>query len=72
MVAIIDELLKQNSDTSRIKLDTKQIDMLRDVALSLENLNIAYAHDLMQIAYSARPDGDYIKNKLAEYHTKLS
>ena len=69
---LMDELLQSPNDLTKIHLSTNQVDRLRDVALALEKLNLHYAHDLMEIAYLARPGGDYIKEKLDEYKQNLN
>ena len=67
-----DKLLKQSNDRIKIPLSSDEINVLRDVALSLENINIKYAYVLMNIAHSARPHGDYISGKVKEYKKLLT
>lgn len=69
---LIDKLLKQTNDPVKVSLSSEEIDALRDVASSLENLNVNYAYVLMNIAHRARPAGDYIIEKLKEYKKLLS
>jgi len=68
---IINELLEYAVDSKIVRLENDQIDMLRDVALSLEGLNLPYAHGLMKIASSARPEAEFLKEKVGQYRTFL-
>lgn len=49
----------------------KDIDLIRDAAIKLENTDIKMAHDLMAIAHRARPNGPFIKKKLIGYREQL-
>lgn len=52
-------------------LKNKDVNLIRDAAVKLENLDLKMAHDLMAIAYDARPNGPFIKKKLEIYQEKL-
>ena len=61
--------------TSAINLEDKDADVLRDIAVKIENgdpLSLNYALALMELAKRARPDGPFINNKVQEYKKKLS
>lgn len=48
-----------------------EIDLIRDVALSIEDLDIDAAYKLMRLAQKYRPQGNYIGEKVNEYQNKL-
>lgn len=52
-------------------LKPKSINAIRDLAVEVESEDIKAAHALMEIAYSARPDGPFIKKKLHHYKQKI-
>lgn len=52
-------------------LQDKDVDILRDTALNLENIDISASYQLMRIASESRPSGTYIKQKLGEYQDLL-
>ncbi len=49
------------------QLNGVQINNIRDSAIALEKENIKLAHNLMEIAHKARPNGSFIEEKLNEY-----
>lgn len=53
------------------KINNKDIDLIRDAALSLEENNLELAQRLMKLAHHARPNGMFIKNKLSQYEKNL-
>jgi hypothetical protein len=48
------------------------VDFLRDEAVKLEETDLMLAHKLMSIAYQARPNGSFIKEKYNEYKQRLN
>ena len=48
------------------------INFLRDEAVRCESYDLNKACKLMELAYKARPEGPFIKAKLAEYRAKLA
>ena len=46
-------------------------DRLRDAAVELEQEDIHLSHSLMELAHTARPSGEFIKEKLLEYKKTL-
>ena len=52
-------------------MNPQQINLIRDAAVSLEKTNLQMAHDLMALAYEARPQGPFIKTKLKGYKQQL-
>jgi len=53
-------------------LNSNTINAIRDLALQLESEDIHTAHQLMSLAYSARPTGAFMLKKLNEYHNKIN
>lgn len=49
-------------------LTAKEIDTLKDAAITLENINFDLAKSLIEIAYKKRPNGHFIKQKYNEYN----
>jgi len=56
---------------SKKYLTNEEINTIRDIAIKLEKLNTELAYELMHIAHEARPDGNFIKEKLAEYRSSF-
>ncbi len=56
---------------SAVSLKDKDIDILRDTALNLENIDLPVSYQLMRIASESRPSGTFIKQKLNEYQDLL-
>jgi hypothetical protein len=57
-----------NKNNGFLKLiSTKDIDLLKDLAISLEVDDFERAFKLMQLVYEARPSGPLIKKKIEEY-----
>ncbi|WP_166372402.1 hypothetical protein [Psychromonas sp. SA13A] len=54
--------LKNNAD----------VDFIRDEALKIEKTDLKKALSLMTLAHQARPNGPFIKQKVAEYQNKLN
>lgn len=52
-------------------LEEHEIDLVRDLAVKLENKDSLAAHALMQIANKFRPQGPFIRNKLAELKERV-
>ena len=52
-------------------MNKKDIDLIRDAAISLEESDINRAFQLMSIAYKKRPTGGLIRKKLLEYNSLL-
>jgi len=52
-------------------MNQKQINLIRDAAISLEKDNLQMSHDLMALAYEKRPQGPLIKKKLNKYKQQL-
>lgn len=50
----------------------EHVDFLRDEAVKIENEDLEKALQLMSLAHRARPQGPFIKKKLAEYEKALS
>lgn len=48
------------------------IDFIRDIAIENEHVDIKLSFHLMKLAHEARPQGPFIKKKLAEYEKALS
>lgn len=53
------------------KLKPKTINMLRDMAAKIEKNDLTTAYELMSLAYRARPNGLFIKEKVEEYSKEL-
>lgn len=51
--------------------NNKDVDILRDVAVSLEVENVNFSYHLMRIANIFRPSGPFIKLKLDEYKQRM-
>tara|TARA_R110001583_G_scaffold17482_1_gene70631 strand:- start:1803 stop:2999 length:1197 start_codon:yes stop_codon:yes gene_type:complete len=67
-------LMLNNGDIDTIKaltLTSLDINMIRDYAVSIEDNNTRLAYDLMLIAYNARPNGPFIKQKVQLYKQKI-
>lgn len=47
------------------------INLIRDAAIALEDVNLEMARDLMELAHQERPEGTGIINKLKYYNRKL-
>lgn len=58
-------------EINREYLNKKEINSIRDAALSLEKTDVKLAYNLMKIAFKNRPDGPLIKSKLKVYAEKL-
>lgn len=56
---------------ARPKLSEKDVNFLRDTAISLEYYNAELAHGLMDIAHKLRPRGEFINTKLTSYKKLL-
>ncbi|MEL6439374.1 MAG: hypothetical protein AAFQ80_08995 [Cyanobacteria bacterium J06621_8] len=54
------------------KLSTQTVNTLRDMAVEMESSNLRVAKELMHLAYLARPNGPFIKNKLKQYDRMLN
>lgn len=54
-----------------VSLKDKDVDILRDTALNLENIDLSASYQLMRIASENRPSGTYIRQKLGEYQDLL-
>ncbi|WP_066966767.1 hypothetical protein [Microbulbifer sp. Q7] len=52
-------------------LTDHEINVIRDSAVELEGKNVSAAIELMKLAQKFRPEGTYIKNKLATYEEKV-
>ncbi|PKF62533.1 hypothetical protein CW745_03655 [Psychromonas sp. psych-6C06] len=52
-------------------MKSRNINLIRDAACLLEDINIQVSHDLMAMAYNERPSGLFIKKKLDEYKLAL-
>ncbi len=52
-------------------LSDKQINTLRDIALQLESNDLQKAYELMEIAYTFKPQGPLIKMKFMQYKNAL-
>ncbi len=52
-------------------LKNTEIALIRDAAVMFEDSNLQMAHDLMAIAYKARPEGPLIKKKINIYKEEL-
>lgn len=55
-----------------VSLNDKDVDILRDAALNLENIDLPVSYQLMRIASESRPSGTFIKQKLSEYRDLLA
>lgn len=55
-----------------VSLNDKDVDILRDTALNLENIDLPLSYQLMRIASESRPSGTFIKQKLSEYRDLLA
>lgn len=53
-------------------MQDKEINLIRNAALKLEDTELKMAHDLMELAHKARPEGPFIKKKLLEYKAALA
>lgn len=53
-------------------MQPKDIDLIRNAALKLEDTDLQMARDLMALAHKARPQGPFIRKKLSEYESKLA
>jgi hypothetical protein len=56
----------------KTKFPDKYADLFRDVALEIEISKPKEAYELMKLAYSIRPKGSFIRQKLEEYEKKFS
>ncbi len=56
---------------SNKKIKDVSIDLIRDIAMSLEEIDIVAAYELMKIAYHNRKHGDLIKYKVSQYRNKV-
>ncbi|WP_432473526.1 nodulation protein NodZ [Amphritea sp. HPY] len=54
------------------ELDAKDIDLIKDAALILENEHLTKAWQLMELAKKLRPDGPFIAAKCKEYLAKIA
>lgn len=54
------------------RINSKTVDILRDLAVRYELIDLEIAYDLMNIAYKARPNGLFIQRKLDMYKSKLN
>ena len=61
------ELVYEEEIVQKFSLENTHINTIRDSAVALEKKNINFAHDLMEIAHKARPNGPFIEKKLNEY-----
>jgi len=52
-------------------LESKEIDLIRDLAIKLESSDLQLSLDLMKVAHKLRPQGKFIKKKLELYEAKL-
>jgi hypothetical protein len=52
-------------------LKPKSINLIRDLAVRLEATDVEASHTLMEIAYSARPNGEFIEQKLRQYRLEI-
>lgn len=57
--------------TDNLQLSNQTIEFLRDSAVKLENDNMKMSLELMNLAHLARPQGPFIKKKMAEYEKAL-
>lgn len=48
-------------------MDSKDVNLIRDAAIKIESLDLQTAFELMKLASKYRPEGKFIKNKVAEY-----
>ncbi|MBF7052340.1 hypothetical protein IOC61_03290 [Halomonas sp. KAO] len=53
-----------------VKLSVKDVDVIRDAALLIENSDADLSHQLLLVAKKARPNGVLINKKLNQYKTK--
>ncbi len=75
-MSVLEGLLKiaAHSDLNKPQqtpLSQKDINLIRDAALALENSDIEKALDLMRLVNQLRPKGPLVKKKIAEYKKKL-
>ncbi|USD41334.1 hypothetical protein J4N42_00965 [Vibrio sp. SCSIO 43135] len=54
------------------KMTRDEVDMIRDSAVLLEDVDIEYSYKLMMIAKKLRPKGKFISSKLSQYRRTLS
>lgn len=52
-------------------LSYKDVNYIRDTALTYENNNINFAYELMYIAFKLRPSGPFIRKKLELYRKRI-
>ena len=52
------------------KLNEADVNMIRDTALLLENIDIKLSYNLMKLAQKERPKGPFINKKAVEYKKK--
>ena len=52
-------------------MQSKEIDLIRDVALSIEDINLVAAYNLLCLAQKYRPNGPQIKEKIKAYLKEL-
>ena len=71
-LSTLGSIAKKNNINEIQNLNTKQIDLLRDIAVQTEEKDINLAYRLMYIAHKARSTGPFIKKKLEEYQTKIN
>lgn len=64
LAPIINQLRLNNNDYT--------VDLIRDAAVLIENINIKKSYELMKIAHTLRPEGQSIKNKLSKIEKKLN
>jgi len=71
LMAVIDRLCLKADIAKFPKLQSKTINLLRQMAVRQESKDIEVALDLMTLANLARPSGSLIKTKLHEYKEKI-
>jgi hypothetical protein len=60
------------SNYSSVSLNSEvSVNLLRDSALLLENIDLNKAYQLMRLAHQGRPEGQFIKRKIEEYEKRL-
>ncbi len=52
-------------------MEQNEVNLVRDAALLIEDVNLELAYDLMCLAGKYRSDGQFIKNKIHQYKKKL-
>lgn len=54
------------------RINQKEVDNLRDMALAIEETDLSLARELMEVAHMLRPNGQLIRRRLESYRSRLA